>query len=166
MTCTFVTSASILPSVNAGVVSFVMLSLLRLPLSDASARSMVGTDSVVSTVKVSEDVAVLPARSVTVATMVWSPSASAVLSICHCPSASFVAASGLPPSMLTITLTASLSVVMVKPGVASLVWLSPAVPVSSLRAITGAATLVSTVTASAVEVCTFPASSVTCTVTL
>ena len=167
MTCTFVTSASILPSVKAGVVSFVMLSLLRLPLSDASARSMVGTDSVVSTVKVrAAESAVLPARSVTVATMVWSPSASAVLSICHCPSAAFVAATGVPPSMLTITLNASGSVLTVKPGVASWVWLSPGVPVSSLRAITGAATLVSTVTASAVEVCTFPASSVTCTVTL
>ncbi len=108
----------------------------------------------------------LPARSVTVATMEWSPSASAALSICHCPSASFVAATGVPPSMLTITLMASLSVAMAKPGVVSLVWLSPGVPVSSLRAITGAATLVSTVMASVVELAVLPALSVTITLML
>src|ERR1700751_2020291 len=59
-----------------GAVTLVMLSVLDTPLSGAAARSgVLGGAAVVSSVKVREVVPVLPAVSVSVATMVWLPSA-------------------------------------------------------------------------------------------
>ena len=64
-------------TVKLGAVTSVMLSVLEIPESDAATKFGVPpVGAVVSSVKLSEAVPVLPKLSVWLATMVWAPSAS------------------------------------------------------------------------------------------
>ncbi len=129
-----------------------MLSLLEIPVSSIAAKSGIegGLGGVVSTVidKGLELTEVLPAMSVALAVMEWTPSAK-VISILQLPPVAVVVSLLVTPSKISTLEPASAVPDKVKPEVFLVMLSVLELPVSSAESksgIEGAATVVSTVT--------------------
>ena len=164
--------ASAVP-VKVGVLTLVVLSVFDVPLSDVTARSgtlgVTGAAVSIVTVSTPEAALTLPARSVALATIAWTPFANGLAAMDHTPAASawLLPTTVAPSNSVTVALA---SAVPVNVGVVTLVVLSVFDgPLSDPTARSGAlgttGAVVSTVTVSATEGApALPAKSVACAV--